>query len=178
MRKWGLWPHCSETLHYLGSGLDLLFTDETLLDARWTQWAGCDVATRAEQRVPLHVGAHHTLLQGLVVAVQRRAAGAHLPTERHVESERRMRSASRAERGGRGGERERTKRGKRTTWRDVKMDESRKEPGTVKRHISDTVRIQGEITQVLQANTLIFCYVLILLQHSTSYLIILKTFRI
>lgn len=72
-------------MHYLGPGLDLLFTDETLLDTRRAERAGGDVAARSEQRVPLHVRAHHALLQGLVVAVERRATRAHLPTERHGE---------------------------------------------------------------------------------------------
>lgn len=74
-------------MHYLGPRLDLFFTDETLLDARRTQRAGSDVAAWPEQRVPLHVRAHHTLLQGLVVAVQRWAARAHLSAETHGEGE-------------------------------------------------------------------------------------------
>lgn len=38
------------------------------------------MSTGPEQSVSLHVRTHHTLLQGLDVAVQRRAAGAHLAT--------------------------------------------------------------------------------------------------
>ena len=65
---------------YLGSWLDLILADETLLDTRWAQGAGGDVSAGPEQSVSLHVRAHHTLLQRLDVAVQRRAAGAHLTT--------------------------------------------------------------------------------------------------
>jgi len=38
------------------------------------------VSAGPKQSVSLHVGAHHTLLQRLDVAVQRRAAGTHLAT--------------------------------------------------------------------------------------------------
>lgn len=106
-----------DTVPYLGPGLDLLFTDETLLDARRTQRAGSDVAARPEQRVPLHIRAHHTLLQGLVVAVQRRAAGAHLATERHGEGEEKkkndVRKKGRVSRQGRRGKKEKKKSNKR-----------------------------------------------------------------
>lgn len=65
---------------HLSSGLDLIFADETLLHTRGAEGTGSDVSAGPEQRVSLHVGAHHALLQRLDVAVQRRAAGAHLPT--------------------------------------------------------------------------------------------------
>lgn len=65
---------------YLGSWLDLILADETLLDARRAEWTGGDVSTGPEQSVSLHVWTHHTLLQRLNVAVQGRAAGADLAT--------------------------------------------------------------------------------------------------
>lgn len=71
---WSTGPRCS----HLGSGLDLVLADETLLDPRRAQRAGGDVAARPEQSVSLHVRAHHALLQRLNVAVEGRAAGAHL----------------------------------------------------------------------------------------------------
>lgn len=117
-------------MHYLGPGLDLVFTDETLLDARRTQRAGGDVAARPEQRVPLHVRAHHTLLQGLVVAVQRRAAGAHLPAERHGGQGETCREEEGKRRRGREVKQKVKKREERKTWQGMKMDESRKEPKT------------------------------------------------
>lgn len=63
---------------HLGSRLDLVLADETLLDPRRAQGAGGNVAARPEQGVSLHVRAHHALLQRLHVAVQGRAAGAYL----------------------------------------------------------------------------------------------------
>ena len=67
-------------LSYLGPGLDLVLADQTLLDTWRAEGAGGDVSAGPEQRVPLHVRAHHALLQRLVAAAQRGAAGTHLPT--------------------------------------------------------------------------------------------------
>lgn len=74
---------------YLGSGLDLVLADETLLDAGGAERAGGDVSARSEQGVSLHVRTHHTLLQGLTVTVQRRAARAHLATGGETRGEKR-----------------------------------------------------------------------------------------
>lgn len=71
-------PRRGRRRSHLGSGLDLVLADETLLDPRRAQRAGGDVTTRPKQSVSLHVRAHHALLQRLHVAVQGRAAGAHL----------------------------------------------------------------------------------------------------
>lgn len=50
-------------LRYLGSRLDLILADETLLDSGRAERAGGDVSAGPEQSVSLHVRAHHTLLQ-------------------------------------------------------------------------------------------------------------------
>lgn len=76
--------------YYLSSGLDLIFADETLLHTRGAEGTGSDVSAGPEQCVSLHVGAHHALLQRLDVAVQRRAAGAHLPTGPFREKQQRV----------------------------------------------------------------------------------------
>lgn len=55
---------------YLGAGLDLFLTHQTLLDPRGTERAGGDVSTGSEQGVPLQVGADHALLQRLLVIPQ------------------------------------------------------------------------------------------------------------
>lgn len=75
------WPWGKESRgppYHLSSRLDLIFANETLLDTRGAEGAGSDVSAGPEQRVSLHVRTHHALLQRLHVAVQRRAAGAHL----------------------------------------------------------------------------------------------------
>lgn len=48
---------------YLGAGLDLFLTHQTLFDPRGTEGAGGDVSARSKQGVPLQVGADHALLQ-------------------------------------------------------------------------------------------------------------------
>lgn len=78
---------------YLGSRLDLVLANETLLDSRRAERAGGDVSARPEQRVSLHVRAHHALVQRLYVAVQRRAAGAHLTTGTSRRKAQRVRAA-------------------------------------------------------------------------------------
>lgn len=55
---------------YLGAGLDLFLTHQTLLDPRGTEGAGGDVSARSKQGVPLQVGADHALLQRLLVIPQ------------------------------------------------------------------------------------------------------------
>lgn len=55
---------------YLGAGLDLILTHQTLLDPRGTERAGGDVSAGSEQGVPLQVGADHALLQRLLVIPQ------------------------------------------------------------------------------------------------------------
>lgn len=55
---------------YLGAGLDLFLTHQTLLDPRGTEGAGGNVSARSKQGVPLQVGADHALLQWLLVIPQ------------------------------------------------------------------------------------------------------------
>lgn len=55
---------------YLGAGLDLFLTHQTLLDPRGTEGAGGDVSARSKQGVPLQVGADHALFQWLLVIPQ------------------------------------------------------------------------------------------------------------
>lgn len=55
---------------YLGAGLDLFLTHQTLLDPRGTERAGGNVSARSKQGVPLQVGADHALLQRLLVIPQ------------------------------------------------------------------------------------------------------------
>ncbi len=68
------WSHdfsvCVSLNSDLGSWLNRFFTHKAFLHPRRTQRAGSDMAARSKQRVSLHVGTHHTFLQGFLVVAE------------------------------------------------------------------------------------------------------------